>query len=162
VRRGRGEWLAGRATDAGREGELFFRYIYEAAGCRKPVKRLWVSSLTEGAIRDGFRSLRPGRDYEPLADAARGRSRADWLVGMNLSRLYTPRLRPEQPLTRCPSTARRPYWEDGPGRRAPRGCTAGAPARRTPLLPPVSGPPLPLRTSPPPSTGPLSLLYVAR
>ncbi|MFY0563415.1 DNA topoisomerase 3 [Archangium lansingense] len=77
------------ATDAGREGELIFRYIYEAAGCRKPVKRLWVSSLTEGAIRDGFRLLRPGRDYEPLADAAKGRSRADWLVGMNLTRLYT-------------------------------------------------------------------------
>ncbi|WP_375770189.1 DNA topoisomerase 3 [Archangium gephyra] len=77
------------ATDAGREGELIFRYIYEAAGCRKPVKRLWVSSLTEGAIRDGFRALKPGREYEPLADAAKGRSRADWLVGMNLSRLYT-------------------------------------------------------------------------
>ncbi|MET0402546.1 MAG: DNA topoisomerase 3 [Cystobacter sp.] len=77
------------ATDAGREGELIFRYIYEAAGCRKPVRRLWVSSLTEGAIREGFRTLKPGRDYEPLADAARGRSRADWLVGMNLSRLYT-------------------------------------------------------------------------
>jgi DNA topoisomerase-3 len=77
------------ATDAGREGELIFRYIYEAAGCRKPVRRLWVSSLTEGAIREGFRALKPGRDYEPLADAAKGRSRADWLVGMNLSRLYT-------------------------------------------------------------------------
>jgi DNA topoisomerase-3 len=77
------------ATDAGREGELIFRYIYEAAGCRKPVRRLWVSSLTEGAIREGFRTLKPGRDYEPLADAAKGRSRADWLVGMNLSRLYT-------------------------------------------------------------------------
>ncbi|ATB35410.1 ATP-dependent DNA helicase RecQ [Cystobacter fuscus] len=77
------------ATDAGREGELIFRYIYEAAGCRKPVRRLWVSSLTESAIREGFRTLKPGRDYEPLADAARGRSRADWLVGMNLSRLYT-------------------------------------------------------------------------
>ena len=77
------------ATDAGREGELIFRYIYEAAGCRKPVRRLWVSSLTEAAILAGFRALKPGRDYEPLADAARGRSRADWLVGMNLSRLYT-------------------------------------------------------------------------
>ncbi len=77
------------ATDAGREGELIFRYIYEAAGCRKPVRRLWVSSLTEGAIREGFRTLRPGRDYDALADAAKGRSRADWLVGMNLSRLYT-------------------------------------------------------------------------
>ncbi|HSP80162.1 MAG TPA: toprim domain-containing protein, partial [Myxococcaceae bacterium] len=77
------------ATDAGREGELIFRYIYEAAGCRKPVKRLWISSLTEGAIREGFRKLRPGREYEPLADAAKGLSRADWLVGMNLTRLYT-------------------------------------------------------------------------
>jgi DNA topoisomerase-3 len=77
------------ATDAGREGELIFRYIYEAAGCRKPVRRLWVSSLTEGAILEGFRTLRPGRDYDALADAAKGRSRADWLVGMNLSRLYT-------------------------------------------------------------------------
>ncbi|QSQ28414.1 DNA topoisomerase 3 [Pyxidicoccus parkwayensis] len=77
------------ATDAGREGELIFRYIYEAAGCRKPVRRLWVSSLTERAIRDGFQKLADGRDYEPLAAAAMGRSRADWLVGMNLSRLYT-------------------------------------------------------------------------
>ena len=77
------------ATDAGREGELIFRYIYEAAGCRKPVRRLWVSSLTESAIREGFRALKPGRDYDGLADAAKGRSRADWLVGMNLSRLYT-------------------------------------------------------------------------
>ncbi|HZI16490.1 MAG TPA: DNA topoisomerase 3 [Myxococcus sp.] len=77
------------ATDAGREGELIFRYIYEAAGCRKPVRRLWVSSLTERAIQDGFRKLADGRQYEPLAAAAMGRSRADWLVGMNLSRLYT-------------------------------------------------------------------------
>ncbi|RKH51844.1 DNA topoisomerase III [Corallococcus llansteffanensis] len=77
------------ATDAGREGELIFRYIYDAAGCRKPVRRLWVSSLTERAIRDGFQQLKDGRAYAPLADAAMGRSRADWLVGMNLSRLYT-------------------------------------------------------------------------
>jgi DNA topoisomerase-3 len=77
------------ATDAGREGELIFRYIYEAAGCRKPVKRLWVSSLTESAIREGFRQLKDGHAYDALADAAKGRSRADWLVGMNLSRLYT-------------------------------------------------------------------------
>lgn len=77
------------ATDAGREGELIFRYIYEAAGCRKPVSRLWISSLTADAIRKGFAKLRDGKDFEPLADAARGRSRADWLVGMNLSRAYT-------------------------------------------------------------------------
>ncbi|HEX2224462.1 MAG TPA: DNA topoisomerase, partial [Thermoanaerobaculia bacterium] len=77
------------ATDAGREGELIFRHIYEAAGCDKPVERLWISSLTEEAIREGFRRLRAGRDFDPLADAARGRSRADWLVGMNLSRAYS-------------------------------------------------------------------------
>src|ERR1700693_4221326 len=73
------------ATDAGREGELIFRYIYEAAGRAKPVSRLWISSLTPDAIRKGFDHLRPGADYDPLADAARGRSRADWLVGVNLS-----------------------------------------------------------------------------
>jgi DNA topoisomerase-3 len=77
------------ATDAGREGELIFRYLYEAAGCRKPVRRLWISSLTPGAIRDGFGKLRDGAEYDRLADAARARSRADWLVGMNLSRAYS-------------------------------------------------------------------------
>ncbi len=77
------------ATDAGREGELIFRYIYEAAGCDKPVRRLWISSLTPDAIRDGLSKLRDARYYDPLADAARGRSRADWLVGLNLSRAYT-------------------------------------------------------------------------
>jgi DNA topoisomerase III len=77
------------ATDAGREGELIFRYIYEAAGCKKPVSRLWISSLTPDAIRTGFDKLRPGSDYDRLADAASGRSRADWLVGMNLSRAYS-------------------------------------------------------------------------
>ncbi len=77
------------ATDAGREGELIFRYIYEAAGCSKPVSRLWISSLTAEAIRRGFERLREGRELDPLAAAARGRSRADWLVGMNLSRACT-------------------------------------------------------------------------
>src|SRR5579863_5736045 len=77
------------ATDAGREGELIFRYIYEAAHCDKPVRRLWISSLTPDAIRKGLDALRPGTDYDGLADAARGRSRADWLVGMNLSRAYS-------------------------------------------------------------------------
>lgn len=76
------------ATDAGREGELIFRYIQEAAGCRKPVQRLWISSLTDQAIRDGFRSLQSAEKFDALADAARGRSYADWLVGMNLSRAY--------------------------------------------------------------------------
>jgi DNA topoisomerase III len=76
------------ATDAGREGELIFRLIYEAAGCRRPVSRLWISSLTESAIRDGLRRLKPASEYDNLANAALGRSRADWLVGMNLSRAY--------------------------------------------------------------------------
>ncbi|HEY6847523.1 MAG TPA: DNA topoisomerase 3 [Terracidiphilus sp.] len=77
------------ATDAGREGELIFRYIYEAAQSKKPVSRLWISSLTPDAIRKGFDKLRPGSEYDRLADAANGRSRADWLVGMNLSRAYS-------------------------------------------------------------------------
>jgi DNA topoisomerase III len=77
------------ATDAGREGELIFRYIYEATGSKKPVSRLWISSLTPDAIRKGFDKLRPGSEYDRLADAASGRSRADWLVGMNLSRAYS-------------------------------------------------------------------------
>jgi DNA topoisomerase III len=77
------------ATDAGREGELIFRYIYEAAGCRKPVSRLWISSLTPDAIRRGFHNLRGASEFDRLADAAKCRSRADWLVGMNLSRVYS-------------------------------------------------------------------------
>ena len=77
------------ATDAGREGELIFRYIYEAADCEKPFRRLWISSLTPDAIRRGFETLRSGADLNTLADAACGRSRADWLVGMNLSRAYS-------------------------------------------------------------------------
>ena len=77
------------ATDAGREGELIFRYIYEASGCRLPVKRLWISSLTPEAIRKGLAKLADGARFDGLADAARGRSQADWLVGMNLSRAYT-------------------------------------------------------------------------
>jgi DNA topoisomerase-3 len=77
------------ATDAGREGELIFRYILEAAGCGKPVRRLWISSLTPEAIRRGFADLRPLSDFDPLADSAHARARADWLVGMNLSRAAT-------------------------------------------------------------------------
>jgi len=83
------------ATDAGREGELIFRYIYEAAACEKPFRRLWISSLTPEAIRKGFAALRPGSDYDALGEAARGRSRADWLVGMNLSRAYSIEYREE-------------------------------------------------------------------
>lgn len=76
------------ATDAGREGELIFRYIYELSGCTKPVRRLWISSLTPEAIQSGLQNLRPASQYDPLADAARARSRADWMYGMNLSRAY--------------------------------------------------------------------------
>ena len=77
------------ATDAGREGELIFRFLYEAAGCRKPVRRLWISSLTPSAIKSGLLAMKDGRAYDSLAAAARGRAQADWLVGMNLSRAYT-------------------------------------------------------------------------
>jgi DNA topoisomerase-3 len=76
------------ATDAGREGELIFRYIYEAAKCKKPVKRLWISSLTRDAISAGLQNLQSSAAYDGLSDAARGRSCADWLIGMNLSRAY--------------------------------------------------------------------------
>ncbi len=77
------------ATDAGREGEHIFRLIYEHARCRKPVQRLWVSSLTDEAIREGLARLQPGSAFDPLARAARARAQADWLVGMNLTRGYT-------------------------------------------------------------------------
>ncbi|NVB83651.1 MAG: hypothetical protein HOV81_35080 [Kofleriaceae bacterium] len=77
------------ACDAGREGELIFRYVYQHARSRLPVRRLWISSLTDDAIRRGFAQLRPGRDYDALADAARSRSEADWLVGMNATRAIT-------------------------------------------------------------------------
>lgn len=77
------------ATDAGREGELIFRRIYEQAGCRKPVSRLWISSMTDQAIRQGFDNLKPGSEYDNLFYSARCRAEADWLVGMNGSRGYT-------------------------------------------------------------------------
>ncbi len=77
------------ATDAGREGELIFRYIYRMAGCKKPFSRLWISSMTDEAIRDGFAAIRPGALYDALYESARCRSEADWLVGMNASRAYT-------------------------------------------------------------------------
>ena len=77
------------ATDSGREGELIFRYIYQLCGCRKPFRRLWVSSMTDEALREGFASLRPGADYDNLFASARCRSEADWRVGINASRAYT-------------------------------------------------------------------------
>jgi len=77
------------ACDAGREGELIFAYIYETAGADKPVERLWISSMTKTAIREGFEQLRPGEQLRQLEAAARSRSEADWLVGMNATRAAT-------------------------------------------------------------------------
>lgn len=77
------------ACDAGREGELIFAYLYELSGCKKPVRRLWISSLTPEAIRGGFAALRDGPSMKPLEDAARSRSEADWIVGMNATRAYS-------------------------------------------------------------------------
>ena len=77
------------ATDAGREGELIFRLVYHQAGCNKPMKRLWISSMEESAIREGFANLKPGSDYDCLYESALCRQRADWLVGLNGTRLFT-------------------------------------------------------------------------
>jgi DNA topoisomerase III len=79
------------ACDAGREGELIFAYLYGLSGCKKPVLRLWISSLTTEAIREGFASLRDGSAMRPLEDAARSRSESDWIVGMNATRAYSVR-----------------------------------------------------------------------
>ena len=77
------------ATDAGREGELIFRLVYEQAGCTKSIKRLWISSMEESAIRDGFSHLKPGAEYNNLYASALCRQQADWLVGLNGTRLFT-------------------------------------------------------------------------
>lgn len=77
------------ATDAGREGECIFRYVYDYIGCKKPVSRLWISSMTEASIRDGFANLKPASEYDRLYYAGFTRSKLDWLWGMNLTRLYT-------------------------------------------------------------------------
>ena len=77
------------ATDAGREGELIFRYLYEYLGCKKPFDRLWISSLTDSAIREGLANLRNGKEYDNLYHAAKARSEADWLVGINGTQALT-------------------------------------------------------------------------
>lgn len=77
------------ACDAGREGELIFRLVYEMAGCKKPVLRLWISSMEDMAIREGFSDLRPGSEYEALYQSALCRQKADWLVGINATRLFS-------------------------------------------------------------------------
>ena len=77
------------ATDAGREGELIFRFVYQMAGCQKPFERLWISSMEDSAIRDGFAHLKPGTDYDPLYQSALCRAKADWLIGINATRLFS-------------------------------------------------------------------------
>ena len=77
------------ATDAGREGELIFQLVYQYAKCKKPMERLWISSMEDAAIRDGFEHLRPGSSYDNLFDAALCRAGADWLVGINATRLFS-------------------------------------------------------------------------
>ena len=77
------------ATDAGREGELIFRLVYNQAGCKKPFERLWISSMEDKAIKDGFANLKPSVDYDDLYEAALCRERADWLVGINATRFFS-------------------------------------------------------------------------
>ena len=75
--------------DAGREGELIFRFVYHMAGCNKPMRRLWISSMEESAIKEGFASLKDGRDYDTLFASALCRAKADWIIGINATRLFS-------------------------------------------------------------------------
>ena len=77
------------ACDAGREGELIFRFVYEVAGCKKPMRRLWISSMEESAIKAGFASLKDGREYDDLYSSALCRAKADWIIGINATRLFS-------------------------------------------------------------------------
>lgn len=77
------------ACDAGREGELIFRFVYEVAGCKKPMRRLWISSMEESAIKAGFENLKDGRDYDALFASALCRAKADWIIGINATRLFS-------------------------------------------------------------------------
>ena len=77
------------ACDAGREGELIFRLVYEMTGCNKPIQRLWISSMEDSAIREGMKDLRPGAEYDTLYQSALCRQKADWLVGINATRLFS-------------------------------------------------------------------------
>ena len=94
------------ATDADREGECIFRYVYHLTGCKKPVKRLWVSSLEETAIKAGFAKLKSGSDYDCLFQAGFCRAKADWLVGMNGSTLFSMRYHAKLSIGRVLSSAR--------------------------------------------------------
>ena len=104
-------WSAPRTP--GREGELIFRYLYQQAGCDKPFDRLWISSMTDEAIREGFDSLQPGSAYDRLYQSARCRSEADWLVGMNASRAFTPALRRAAVRRPGPDPHGWPFWSNG-------------------------------------------------
>jgi len=115
------------ACDAGREGELIFRYVYELAGSRLPIRRLWISSMTDEAISRGFAALKAGHDYDPLADAARCRSEADWLVGMNATRAVTVARRSE-----AAAPARKAHGH--PGRGGERGLLYSIGRVQTPTL----------------------------
>ena len=77
------------ACDAGREGELIFRFVYEVAGCKKPIRRLWISSMEDAAIRSGFENLKDGREYDALFASALCRAKADWIIGINATRLFS-------------------------------------------------------------------------
>ena len=77
------------ACDAGREGELIFRFVYDVAGCKKPMRRLWISSMEESAIKAGFASLKDGKEYDPLYSSAICRAKADWIIGINMTRLFS-------------------------------------------------------------------------
>ena len=77
------------ACDAGREGELIFRFVYDVAGCKKPMRRLWISSMEESAIKAGFVSLKDGKEYDPLYSSALCRAKADWIIGINMTRLFS-------------------------------------------------------------------------
>lgn len=102
------------ATDAAREGELIFRLVYNQAHCKKPFKRLWISSMSAEAIQQGMAELVDGHDYDDLYHAAESRQQADWLIGMNLTRLYTKVYGnqapdwPSQNAYRCPLGSARP------------------------------------------------------
>ena len=108
------------ACDAGREGELIFRLVYKTAGCSKPFSRLWISSMEDAAIREGFANLRPGADYDPLYQSALCRQKADWLIGINASRLFSVLYH----RTLNGGGCRRPPWRCWPTGTARSSCSA--------------------------------------
>lgn len=77
------------ACDAGREGKLIFRFVYHMAGCKKTMRRLWISSMEDAAIKKGFAALKDGREYDPLFHSALCRAKADWLIGINATSLFS-------------------------------------------------------------------------